>query len=95
MLKRVAVGAAVIAFGGGWALVGHNVVGVTAQAAEGAANPGGSGVTTSTLAPGTVPGLGRPDAQGFFSFQSGITEQAGASASRAPSTRPSFRSRSS
>ena len=95
MLKRVAVGAAVVAFGGGWALVGHNVVGVTSQSAEGATNPGSSGVTTSTLATGTVPGLGRPDSQGFFNFQSDVPQQSGASAPSAPRTRPSIRSRSS
>jgi hypothetical protein len=92
MLKRAAVGAAVVAFGGGWALVGHNAVGVTATSAS---NPGNSGVTAGALPSGTVPGLGRPDSQGFFTFQSGFAQQEGASASRVSRTRPSFRSRSS
>ncbi len=96
ILKRVVLGATVVAFGGGWALVGHHAVGVTSQTAEGATS---SGVTTGAPAgPTTPPGLGRADAQGFFSFQPGGSDGGSASAPSAPSApraRPSIRSRGS
>lgn len=87
ILKRVALGAAVVMFGGGWALAGHHSFGVTSHAA--------TGVTTTTVSSTAVPGLGSADAQGFFAFQSAaVREGSRPAAQTAPST-PRYYMRSS
>jgi hypothetical protein len=95
LLKRLSLAAAVLAFGGGWTLVGQHAVGVTSQPAN-AASATGITPAVPTADPSTVPGLGHPNAQGFFAYQPGL--RASAAASSAGTTarmRPSIRSRAS